>query len=329
MSRRGKDSLSSHMQHRKARDAAPWKEGKSAPPAPLLVPKLAISAHEPSPRSVAWLDDRTVAFPVGKHLWRADVHSLAVSYLARRQHATSPHLTVSKRKLLLAESVPGGCAQLTLLELGDASASRLAPNSTVTSVWRFAHPFSGNVRAVCMSADGKLLAALVVQSEGEAQGQAQAAGAAAKEKEAKSRSGSGSVSSLALWRVDSQKLVATRELDQGLVHLSVNPEDRLTLCATGDGYARVLKVLSGSQLDETPLLKRPKERGLAFRQHAWLSNQTLAAVVEEDEGQHSSIAILQRGDVIQSISRSAGRDSIGAITDIVALQDREIGRAHV
>ena len=80
--------------------------------------------------------------------------------------------------------------------------------------------------------------------------------------------------------------------------MTINPEDNFTLCATGDRYARCLKVISGSTMEEAPLLRRTREKFIAFRQHAWVGGQTIVAVTEDEPGQ-TGLVILYKNEVIQ------------------------------
>ena len=197
------------------------------------------------------------------------------------------------------------------------------------STWKFSHPIFGVVRSACMSDDGKFLAVLVANANEKAaadddkegkdgkedaqkgtdaskQTDAQPAQAADDSSQPDAQAGGPAgqaASGVAVWRVDTHKIVASRALSVSVRHVSLNPEEPLLLAATGDRYARLLKCAAAT-MEETPILKRHKEKTLLCGQHAWLGASTLAVVVEQ-----TGVAILHKGDVQQTIPRKEGKDS--------------------
>jgi hypothetical protein len=112
-------------------------EGKRAPQFQIH-PRFAYASKEIHERSISFVNDREVVFPIGRHLWKFDVKTRAMEFFARRSHPVMPVLAVSKNMLRLAvcEEVAAGSKKpaITLLNLATTP-----PEAS----WKFTHVQAG------------------------------------------------------------------------------------------------------------------------------------------------------------------------------------------
>lgn len=103
------------------------------------------------------------------------------------------------------------------------------------------------------------------------------------------------ICNVAVWKVDTRKFIASKEIEKRVTGISINPEDGYLICVVGERICRYLKCV-GNDLDEIPLLKRTKERSSNFTLHKWIDSQTLALVCHSSE-----IYIFVKGELVQTI----------------------------
>lgn len=77
----------------------------------MFVVRLAYGAHELPAGSVCWLDERSLVFAIGRHLWALDVPTRRMVFLAKRQHTAPPFVAVFKRRIVVCETVHGGSSK--------------------------------------------------------------------------------------------------------------------------------------------------------------------------------------------------------------------------
>jgi hypothetical protein len=100
---------------------------------------------------------------------------------------------------------------------------------------------------------------------------------------------------IALWKTESKKFIAGKEIQADISHVSINPEDNYLVCCSGFKYLRYLKCV-GNSIDEVPLLKRHNERSYTFVDHVWVTPDTLACLTET-----SAVCVFVHGELKQKV----------------------------
>jgi hypothetical protein len=62
-------------------------------------------------------------------------------------------------------------------------------------------------------------------------------------------------SGIAVWKTDLRMVIVSKEFSRRITHISFSPGDPLLLCATGEKYFRLLKIL-GNNIEEMPLVRK-------------------------------------------------------------------------
>jgi WD40 repeat protein len=234
-------------------------------------PRFAYSAREPSPKSMVYLTENHIAFPIGRHLWKYHVKKKDMVFLARRTQAVEPLLCVSKnrKRLLVAESVVEGMKK-AFLQLIDITLK------TPVVLWKFQHLAKGAVNAIDISADGEVVVAHATYDD---------------EKESKTGFGF-----IVLWKTETKKFVASKELTTPIKYITISPDDNYLICVSGEGYLRFLKCV-GNTLDEIPMLRRHHEKAFTFLQQAWISVDCMACLTEQ-----GVLCLFEKGELKQKIT---------------------------
>ena len=254
-----------------------------------LLFRFAYTSRELSPNTFVYLSESTIAFPVGRHLWKYNIKKKEMSFLARRTHPVEPFLRVSgnRRRLLMAETVEGG-KKKAFLQLIDLS------HKVPTVMWKFNHLQKGILTSADISPDGEVVAAHLSYLEEESKT---------------------ACSFITLWKTDTRKYIASKELSTPIKHITIHPEDNYLICVTGVGYVRYLKCV-GNTMDEVPLLRRHNERHFTFMQQAWLSLDTMASLTEQ-----GVVCVFVKGELKQKITPEGTGDDRPVPVSIVHYRD--------
>lgn len=269
--------------------------------------RCAYPASKPEPQSIVFCDESTIVMPIGRHLWKYNTHTRRMDFLCRRTRPQRASLVSGNdvSHILHVESVPPGedeeevsgkskrkepvperdrKAQMTLVEVSNGR-----------SPWKFSHPFPGPVSCTKMTNDNKLIVSVVTRDVA-----------------VSSTNKSGVESAVAVWKTEIRKVITSREFPQSISSVSFSPDDNSLLCATGQSYLRLLKLV-GNSIEELPLIRRPLEIHNNFTMHAWINPETIVTVTSEDK-----VLIIHNGEHVQTVSREDGEDSVGEVSCIIA-----------
>ena len=161
-----------------------------------------------------------------------------MEFMAKRSQSTPPIIAVSENRIRMAlceNGINGQNATISLFNLATDP-----PQVT----WRFNHVSKGNITSVSLSADAKVIAVQVTEPVDPKKVRNTKTSA----KTAMSQQ-STAVSSIAMWKVDTKKFIAAREIESRINQVSINPEDNYLVVAVGEKYLRYLKC-AGNALDE-------------------------------------------------------------------------------
>ena len=221
----------------------------------------------------------------GRHLWLLDSADKKQKYLSRCQADMNIRLCRSAYpthdEIIVGESA-------RLLPPSQRTSSYFGPKVTFSLLdvglnkisWKFSHPSFGQLACSALSNDGRLFAACIDRYRPVARPLEEGHSLSIAPKS------SGDAlfmpTGIAIWKCDMHIVAATKECASHINCVTISPDDNALLCASGDRYFRLWKMV-GSAIDELPLLRKHIERSCNFPCHTWLTSTCIAVVTSNAE----------------------------------------------
>eukprot|EP01083_Nonionella_stella_P020871 57903_1 len=200
------------------------------------------------PASSVWFSkEDELVYPVGRQVAFQNIDSTIMSVLPQKrvhcQPVTALCMSADRKMLVVCQRGQHGLARKPTTVICSLPSFEVA--------WRLTHPARTTISAVAISHDTRFVAFV--------------SGAP--------------VHALSVYRWETRKLVAQKELGTQIERVSFSPNDHSVLCASGEKYLRILKYV-GNNLGELALLAVVKESAHSFVDHVWLSPERLVATTE-------------------------------------------------
>ncbi|GBG27688.1 Cilia- and flagella-associated protein 57 [Hondaea fermentalgiana] len=197
--------------------------------------------------TVCYLNEREIAFPVGKRVAYANTETREMSFLSLRAKVTA--MCVSPDRLALAVAYAndeaGAACVIAIFHVATQKLLReLRPTACI-----------GEVVSMCFSGDSKFLFTSIGAPRHE----------------------------VFYWKWDAEKLIARSKCPTHATRVRFHPTDNSVVSVSGPGFFRLWKLGSNCQLKLQPTMQPKFEAEQVLVDHAWFDENTLITLHERGE----------------------------------------------